>query len=439
MSATQLSDPYENGLKLSAQGRHAEAIDHYERALAARPNDARVLFALGNTARALGLVGPAEEFYARVLVLEPARLEAIVNLANLLRTRGQLPAAEALLAPALARTPDAPELWLTLGSTYREMGDGARAAEHYREALARRADYVSALVNLADLLTDDGDVEEALALYGRAIAREPGNAQARLNRAVLHLLRGDLKDGWRDYAARLKIAGKAPVPDHDLARWSGGSLKRTRLLVTAEQGIGDQIMFAGMIPDLAARASQDGGSILLECEPRLVNLFARSFPGVPVHGWDLETRGGVTRSRYGWLKQAGGANAFVEMGSLAKILRGNIADFPQHNAFLQPDALETAQFAGFLESIGQGPFIGICWRSGSVAGHRALQYAPREAWATFIAKLPGTVISVQYDAREDEVEALAQMSGRPIILLDDLDQKDELDRTAALLDRKSVV
>ncbi len=376
---------------------------------------------------------PAEEFYRRVLAQDPARLEAIVSLANLLRARGQLPAAEALLAPALARTPEAPELWLTLGSTYREMGDFARAAEHYRAALARRADYAPALVNLADLLTDDGAVDDALALYGRAIALEPDNAQARLNRAILHLLKGNLKDGWRDYGARLKVPGKAPVPDHKLSRWSGGSLKRTRLLVTAEQGIGDQILFASMIPDLAARAAADGGSILLECEPRLVDLLARSFPGVAVHAWDLETHGGITRSRYGWLKPAGGANAFIEMGSLAKVLRGTIDAFPTGNAFLKPDPLEMARVGGVLASTGPGPFIGVCWRSGNVAGHRALQYAPREAWAAFIAKLPGTVVSVQYDAGADEIEALAEQSGRPIVALEGLDQKAELDRTSALL------
>ncbi|HEY0299740.1 MAG TPA: hypothetical protein VGC36_00280, partial [Rhizomicrobium sp.] len=191
--------------------------------------------------------------------------------------------------------------------------------------------------------------------------------------------------------------------------------------------------FAGTIPDLAARAARDGGTILLECEPRLVPLFARSFPGVTVHGWDLETKGGVTRSRHGWLKQAGGANAFIEMGSLPKVLRGNIDAFPKANAFLKPDGGDMARWAGLFASIGPAPFIGVCWRSGNVAGHRALQYAPREAWAAFIAALPGTVVSVQYDAGDDEIEELAALSGRGIVNLSDLDQKTELDRTAAML------
>ena len=89
-------------------------------------------------------------------------------------------------------------------------------------------------------------------------------------------LSGNLKDGWRDYAARLKVPGKAPVAEHKLAQWTGESLKRTRLLVTAEQGVGDQIMFASMIPELAERAATEDGSVILECEPRLDQVCSRA-------------------------------------------------------------------------------------------------------------------------------------------------------------------
>src|SRR5579871_5900409 len=107
---------YDRGLKLSSQGRHLEAISCYEEALAAEPNDVRTLFALGNTARSLGLAEPAAEFFRKVLALDPERIEALVNLANLLRSQGQFEAARRLLEPALARNPRDPDLNLTLGS-----------------------------------------------------------------------------------------------------------------------------------------------------------------------------------------------------------------------------------------------------------------------------------------------------------------------------------
>jgi tetratricopeptide (TPR) repeat protein len=398
-AAARLSiDPYEEGRSLAAKGRHSEAIAQFERALATRPGDTRVLFALGNTARALGLGAAAEEFFRRVLALEPARLEALVNLANLLRSRGQ--AEEAISILESGGTPDSPELRLTLGSAYRELGRTAEAEAEFRAALASRRDYAPALGNLADILADRGEVDEALRLYDRAVKREPQNAQLRLNRAILHLLTGNLKEGWRDYAARLKVKDKAPETDHGLPRWTGSALRRTRLLVTAEQGVGDHLMFASLIPDLLARTHAEGGSVVLECDPRLVVLFARSFPEATVRPQSIQTVGATTIAHYGWLKAAGGANTAIELGSLPRYLRRAPEEFPNPNTYLAADAAERARWRCILGN--SGPLIGICWRSGKTTGGRALQYAPLEIWSDFLRALPGTIVSVQYDATQDE-------------------------------------
>ena len=424
-------DFYAQGLKLSVQGRHADAIERFEQALAQKPDDTRTLFALANTARALRLDGPAEQFFRRVLALEPGRLEASVNLANLLRARGQFAAALALLEPALARNPGAAELWLTLGSAYREMDNAGEARRCYRQALALQPNDAAALSNLADLAADDGAHDEALALYDGALAADPHAAQAKLNRAILHLLRGELEQGWRDYAARLKLPGKVPVADHELPRWRGASLKRTRLLVTAEQGVGDQVMFASIIPELCARADDEGGSVLLECDPRLADLFARSFPAAKVHGWEIENRDATVGTRHGWLKQAGGANAAIEMGSLPRYLRKSLDAFPLPYAYLEADGMEQARWRAALFDSPR-PLVGICWRSGSTGGARAVQYAPLEAWAQFLRDVPATPVCAQYDASPEEIARLSALSGREIFVPQGIDQKYELDRAAAL-------
>jgi len=418
-------------LKLSSQGRHADAIARFEVALAAQPDDTKVLFALGNTAQQLGMGDAAQMFFRQVLALEPARLEAIVNLANLLRACGQFDGAIALLAPALAREPQSPELLVTLGSAFREKGDAGQAIAHYRAALAANPNCAPALANLADMLCDDGERAEARTLYDAAIKADPRNPQARLNRAILHLLNGDLKDGWRDYAARIDVPGKVPVVggEQRLLPWTGGSLKRARLLVRAEQGVGDQILFASLISDLAARAKAEGGSVVLECEPRLVSLFARSFLDVTVKPAVIRNVGGTPVADYGWLKAGGGATAATLMGSLPRYLRGSLESFPNPHAFLVPDVQEVARWKTMF---GTGA-VGICWRSGKSGGHRSVQYAPLEAWGAFLRDTDRIFVCTQYDAAPDEIAALEQMSGKKIFVPQGIDQKMELDRAAALM------
>jgi len=375
---------------------------------------------------------PAELFYRRVLQHEPGRIEALVNLGNLLRANGQFDAAIALLEPASAQNPQIPELALTLGSAHREKGDEPNAVYAYRAALAAKPDFVPALVNLADILCDAGEREEARTLYDKAIKAQPGNAQARLNRAILHFLNGDLKEGWRDYEARLTVPGKVPAPDRTLPDWDG-SLKNTRLLVRTEQGVGDQLLFASLIPDLLRQAQREGGSVILECEPRLAPLFARSFPGATVKPAHLIAANGAITADYGWLAQAGGANAAVTMGSLPRHLRPALDSFAAEHAFLTPDAEEKARWK---DTFGEKA-IGICWRSGKSGGHRSLQYAPLEAWGAFLRELPeslaSTIVSVQYDATAEEIAALESLSGRRIVVPQGIDQKNELDRACALL------
>jgi Flp pilus assembly protein TadD len=445
-----MSAAYTQGLKLSSQGRHAEAIAQFETALAQTPDDTKVLFALGNTANVLGLAGPAEQFFRRVLALEPGRKEAIVNLANLLRSAGQQDAAIALLDPALAREPESPELLLTLGSCWREKGDIRTASAHYQAALAIRPNYVPALANLADLRADAGDRQEARTLYDQAIKADPKNPQARLNRAILHLLNGDLKDAWRDYAARIDVPGKVPVPEQRLPLWTGGPLKRVRLLVRSEQGIGDQVIFAGLVPDLAARARGEGGSVILECEPRLVSLFARSFPDVAVRPAAIKNIAGVPVADYGWLKAAGGAAAAILMGSLPKYLRPTLQSFPRPHQFLVPDPQERTRWRSVFEKTPDEKntdkkntgkkIIGISWRSGKFGdGERALQYAPLRDWADFLRDCDANFVCAQYGATDEEIAALEQMSGRKILVPENLDQKNELDRTCAMLSALDVL
>ena len=377
-------DFYAAGLAAAGEGRHADAIADFERALQENPEDARVLFALGNTAAAIGHAQAAENFFHRVLAQEPDRLEVLVNCANLLRKRGRHDEVIALIKPALERNPGKAELWLTLGSALREAGDAKTAEIFYSEALRLSPDNAAALGNLGDVLADRGALDEALAFYETALACEPKNAQARLNRAILFLLKGDLGQGWRDYEYRLGIKERVILADHGLPAWDGSVGNGLRLLVTAEQGIGDQLMFASLVPELAESLARNGGRVILEAEPRLVPLFARSFPGVSVDPANMQRRGGQIFANYDWLECCGGAGAAIALGSLPRLMRHAISDFPAPHSYLTHDAREQAQWVAWLRAQSEGPFVGLCWRSGSLGGLRNLQYAPLEAWAAFI-------------------------------------------------------
>jgi ADP-heptose:LPS heptosyltransferase len=121
------------------------------------------------------------------------------------------------------------------------------------------------------------------------------------------------------------------------------------------------------------------------------------------------------------------------LATLPRYLRRRMEDFPSAQSYLVADPSQQAHWRKWLASQGAGPCIGLCWRSGNVSGLRALQYAPLEAWAAFVRTLPGTLVSLQYDAREDEIALLETLSGREILVPPKLDQKQDIDGAAALM------
>ena len=81
-------------------------------------------------------------------------------------------------------------------------------------------------------------------------------------------------EGWRDYDYRMLLRSR-PARLIPFREWEGGPLDGRTLFVSAEQGLGDELMFASCVPELLAR----GARLHLECEHRLAALFAQFVRG----------------------------------------------------------------------------------------------------------------------------------------------------------------
>ncbi len=406
------------GLNLRARDELDKAIDCFQRALAVQPD---YTHALNNLASALAAAGRHEEAldrYRTALDLDPDYVDAHYNLGLLLVKLDRYAEARARFERGLELAPEHADAWNDLGTIHKAEGRLSEARRCVLRALELRPDFTDALNNLGAIQQELGEFEEALGSYQGVLAARPGDALVNWNLAQLWLSLGETEKGWAAHAWRWRVAGtpKLPFPE-----WDGDALGERTLLVYAEQGLGDEIMFASCVPDLI----QADARCVLECDPRLAPLFARSFPSATVMG--------AARDDRSWLDRAPAIDLQCAIGSLPCYLRPDLSAFPDRESYLVADPERVAHWRRYLADLGPGLKVGLCWRSGLLSGDRRKYYPTLEACAA-VLRLPGVrFVNLQYDRCDDELEAARESLGVEVIQLPGVDLKNDLDEVAAII------
>lgn len=347
----------------------------------------------------------AEPPLRRALALRPGEPTALRNLAILLQSQERY--AEVL---ALTEGADGGAAWLARGNALAGLDRQDEALQAFREADARGEPEAS--VKVAQALAALGRVDEALAILDRLV-----DPQARFQRGMLRLQQQAFARGWRDYEARWEVprfvaaaSGVVPaalIPRLARAPWPQ-DLAGRRVLLMGEQGLGDQVMFASMVPDLARTAAE----VTFVCDARLTRLFAASFPGVAVTG-PAEAR-----------VDLGAFDRFVAVGGLGSAFRRGPADFPG-TAYLKPGDDVRDRWAGRLGRKSRRR-IGLAWRGGLPRTRAGARSLPLDRLAPILA-LDAEFVSLQHG------DAAAELAGFPHIRAFPAEQLADFEELAGLV------
>lgn len=203
-------------------------------------------FTMGNMLKLQGCERGAIGSYKEALSLNPSFHAASFNLGNLFKAAGNLELALLEFRRAVKLDPRHAESFNNLGSTLIELGRTNEAILALLEGLS--LDPISALchLNLGICHHMLGSLSAAKDSFKQAIRLSPSCAEAHLNLSLVQLLKGDYINGLREFEWRYQAKNwtGSLVQDIKLEKWDGrSSLENKKLLLLAEQGLGDTIQF----------------------------------------------------------------------------------------------------------------------------------------------------------------------------------------------------
>ena len=412
------------------------SLQCYESALALSPEHLEIANNLGRLAFRMGMHDLAEQFFRLYLQRHPNAFEASNNLACCLRDKHRYGEAIEVLRLAIRAAPENPLLWNTLGTVLTDQGEFAAAMTFFDEALRLDPDYVKALYNRGTAKLSLGDPAGALvdcdeALKGQMAEHE--RTMMTLARATMLIAQGELKQGWDEYEARLSHHYADALLYHlDAPAWTPDmDLTGKTVLVFGEQGLGDEVLFANLVPDLLEAMGPDG-RLILGVEPRLVPLFQRSFPAARVEAHATYKIDARTVRMAPFLTEDDRLDAWAPMGALLRRFRPEVAAFPDRPSFLAADPARVAHWREALTSAPAGPKVGMLWKSLKLDGARLRYFSPFDLWRPVLS-VPGvTFVNLQYGDTAAETARAMRDGGVDLWRPPGIDLKDELDDLAAL-------
>lgn len=418
-------------------GHLAQALSAYEAALALMPDENNIAHDLSRLAQRLGQLEIAEKLLRKFLSVEPGHVDATNNLACVLRDANRYEEAVEVLRNMIQVEPSSALLWNTLGTVQSDQGDMATALTFFEEALRLDPEFSKARYNRANVRQPLGDLEGALGDIEAAFpGAEPGYEVAMMTmaRALLRLGGGDLAGGWADYEIRL--SPDMPEAMHAVVampRWDPATLPLAgqRILVVGEQGIADEMVFGSALGDLIEAVGPDG-QVIIAVEPRLVDLFQRSFPQAIVGGHRAIKMEGRLYRYIPFMEgdDAPSADAWVPMASLMPVFRPTVAAFPDRSGYLVADPARVAHWKAEVEALGPGLKVGLHWKSLVLNGVRARYFSSFERWKPVLTT-PGCVM-VNLQCGDVSADLAAAEAAGVTLWTPPINLKDDLEDLAAL-------
>jgi tetratricopeptide (TPR) repeat protein len=405
-----------------------QGIEYFERASELDPHNPLIYLNMGRALMRRRRDEEALGAFQKSMELDSSKVTPFTSFAGMLRMMDKLDESEMFVRSALEQFPEDPLLLTEQANNLQFNFEFEESDKLSRKILKLHPFCGPALVTLAIVLVHTGDEEEVLELYKKAFEMMPDEPTIPYNYALTMFCYGNLEEAWKHYRSRWEVERSAsPVRAFPQDLWDGSSLEGKKIVLYGEQGLGDEIRHASMVPDMLKM----GAEVHVECEPRLVDLFQRSFEGAKVFPCPYT--------------DAENGNVDIDFQSpildLGGFLRPTIDSFPSdpNHAFLKADPERIAFWGDRMEALGPSPKVGMIWQSTKAVGGRGRWGATVEELAPILSIAGIDFVNLMYTECSDDRAKMKKLYGVNLHTWDDIDLRNDQDDLCALISNLDLV
>ena len=412
--------------------KFSEALTDIAKVVQAEPNNQSALSNFGVALLKTNKYEHAKQILEYLLELNPSSYDACINLGTVYQMLNMPNEQIKVSLRAVEINPKSATAYNNLATAFGDRGMLSESMEALLIAKTVDPNFLPTLVNLAHTYFRQGDNTQAIQAYENILKKRnlPPSIlnYVRFSCAYAYLNEGYLDKGWDfyEYGFGLSIGGHhvnrslAPFPE---PKWRGEDLSGKTLFVLREQGLGDELMFSTCFADL----EKLNASVVVKCEPRLLNIFQRTYSSLEFIP-DIGLEGGIPK-----FYKNKTIDYSIAIGSLPGIFRRKIEDFNMQTKNLMSDEVLFKEYKSRLVPYTGKKLVGICWRSGLLDITRNEGYSVLTDWVDLLSQPDMVFVNLQYGDCEAELLEAEEKFGIKILRWDDTDLKNDLESVIALM------
>lgn len=406
------------GLALTGLKRFDEAIKSLNIAINLKTDFAEAYANLGNAYKENKQFEMALANYDKAITIKSNYAMAFSNRGNILKELDRPNEAIKSFKKAIEIQPNYAEAYFNLGNTFNNINKYEEALTNFKKAIEIQPNYAEAYFNLGNTFKNIKKYEEALINFNQAIQIKSDYAEAYWNKATVLLEKGSFQDAWLIYDWRWqnKELGLKKISTNKPQAIDSNSLINKKILVWGEQGVGDQVLYAGMLDQLLLKASV----VNLKLDPRISPMLHRVMPTAIFH----DDKKNIKEIDF---------DMHIPVADLGKLFLTDSSSFmPNRKYYMQADPIHSTEVRESL--LKNKKFLcGVTW-------HSKRESFGNEKSVTLKNLLPILAIkdiafvSLQYGDVKQQISEFNSLNNLNIQECDAIDNFHDLDGHAALIE-----